>query len=257
MITVQSDAAMADDTSSVPLNSSYKFAVGAGYERYTAEWIGSNHSKGREVSQNRLFLQMDYQPVRCLRVGAGVGGSDLSAPELATSGYCDFGFCDQLEYPVSPFASVNINWTPLGALPGSRGASIEILFEVSAFSTFASDKIDGTYLDWGGEVRRYEAWPEVRSMWEGKLGFLLATQHGSWRFGAGLMYLESGAEARTRIKTDWYDGNETDYLKTRNNIGMLLAWQFSPVAAIVIDAEAVWTMGGPQLKISLERIMIL
>jgi hypothetical protein len=255
MIGVVSGDATALETLSQSENRASILSLGAGYERYMAEWVGNKHSKIRKVSQNRLFLQADYQPVRRLRVEVGIGAADLSAPQLATYGYCDIGLCHRPEYDVSPFAKVDIRWIPLGALPGSPGGEIEILLEVSAFATFDADKIDGSYIDWGGEVREYEVWPEVSSMWDARFGFLLATQHESSRFGAGLMFLQSGAEARTRIKTDWYDGYDTDYLKTQNNIGMLFAWRFSPGAVIVIDAEALWTTGGPQFKISLDRII--
>ncbi|MFC1800126.1 hypothetical protein ACFL2Z_04360 [Candidatus Eisenbacteria bacterium] len=253
MMVFMSASVMADETPSGPGHPPGKFSLGAGYERYTADWDVRRYTKGG-VLQNRFYVQGDYQLARRLRVGARLGAADLSAPDLD-----DIDFRNQVDYGFSPFGSVNLNWTPLGAIPGSVGGAIEILFEASAFATYTADKIEGSFDAFETRVD-YEAWPKVSSMWEGRLAVLVAVHNGGFRFRAGPMLLQSGAETRTRGRNSWSEGvwNEftlTNYFKTQNEVGVLYALRFYPGAAILIDAEAVWTTGGPQFKISLNRVL--
>jgi len=243
---------MADEASWRGERSPGKFSVGAGYEHYSAEWNG-RRSMVRDVRQNRFFVLGDYHLARRLRVGARLGAADLSAPDLDN---IDPG--NQIDYALSPFGSLTLNWTPLGASPGTRGGALEILFEVSAFTTHTAGKIEGWYDAFETKVD-YEAWPEVTDMWEGRLAVVLAGHNGSSRFGAGLMLLQSGAKTRTRARTSWsheaWNGfTLTNYFKTQNEVGVLFTWRFSPGAAIVIDAQAVATTAGPQFTVSLARI---
>jgi len=230
-----------------------KLSVGAGYEHYIAQWDG-RHSTNVEVLQDRFYVRGVYQPSRRLRVGARLGAANLSAPDLSGN-----YFWNHIDYGYSSFGSVDLNWTPLGAVPGGLGGALDILFEVSAFTTYTADWMEGWYDGFGTRVD-YEAYPEVSSMWEGRLAILVAAHSGYFRFGAGPMLLQSGAETRTHFRISWTEGvweevTETDYFTTRNELGMVYALRFSPGLAIVIDAEAVWTAGGPLFKISLYRIL--
>jgi len=250
IVVVVSASVTADETQSDPGHPPGKFSVGAGYERYSAEWIGHAGTVMKDTRQNRIFLKADYWTAPRLRVSARLGAADLFVPEgdlYFLRSHVDYGF--------SPFGSISLNWTPVGAQPGTEGGAIEVLFEVSAFATYAADKIEGSYDSGWGEPLEYEAWPEVSSMWEGKVGLLLSTQSGASRFGAGLMFLDSGAETRTHIKTGWGEGTETDYSKTQNNIGMMGAWRFSPGADMILDTRIVWT--GPALlfEVSIGRVL--
>jgi hypothetical protein len=241
----------ADSVSPESGNPFQGLSIGAGYERYQAEWRG-NHSAEGAVFQHRAYVRGDYYLARRLRAGIKLGAADLTAPyfdEVDPGTNTDYGF--------SPYGSVTVNWTPLGALPGSRGGAIEVLLEVSGFATFDADKFDGTYLDWGGEVREYEAWPEVTEMWEGRLGVLFGVHNKWYSFGAGLMFLESGAESRTRVKTRWYDGVLTNYFRTAPpQVGMLYRLSLLPGLAMLVDTEVVWTPPYVQFEISASRILV-
>jgi hypothetical protein len=230
-----------------------RLALGAGYERYTADWDGRRSTR-MEVLQDRFYLQGHYQPVRRLRVGARLGAADLSAPEPEHS-----FLWTQIDYGFAPFGSIDLSWTPLGAIPGTQGGAIELLFEVSAFAGCTADKMMGYYDSFEMRVD-YEAWPEVNAMWEGRLAILVASHNGYFRFRAGPVLLQSGAETRTRFRISWTEGvwnefTETNYYKTRSEVGVLYGLRFSPGFAMVIDAEGVWTTGGPLFKISLDRIL--
>ena len=241
---------LADETQLGPGHPPGAFSVGAGYERYSAEWIGSNRRAIRDAFQNRVFLQISHRFAPRLRIGARLGAADLSAPDLD-----NIDFRNHVDYGLSPFGSVHLNWTPLGAQPGTMGGALEIHFEASAFGTYTADRIEGSLDDGFGEPVGYEAWPEVSSMWEGRIGILLAIQNGTSCFGCGFMFLQSGAETRTHIKTRWGEGTETDYFRSHNNIGMVGAWRFSPGADLVLDTKVAWT--GPALlfEVSLGRVL--
>ncbi len=244
---------MADGTSSNSEHPAGDFSVGAGYERYKSEWGGS-HSVKREVFQNRIYVQGDYHLARRFRAGARLGAADLSAPDLD-----DIEPRNHIDYGFSPFGSINLNWTPIGALPGTRGAALEILFEASAFAAYTASKIEGS-LDGFQMTTHYEAWPELSGMWEGKLAVLLAAHNGSSRFGAGLMLLQSGAETRTRLRTSWSEGvwnkhTLTNYFKTQNEVGMLYTWRFSPGLATLLNTKVVLAFPAVQFNVSLSRIL--
>ena len=248
-----SAAAAADETQSDRGHPPGKFSVGAGFERYIADWDG-RRSRADEVLQNRFFVRGSYDLARRLRIGARLGAADLSA-----TGLDGLDLTNHIDYGLSPFGSIYLNWTPLGASPGTMGGAIEILFDVSTFATYSADKIEGWY-DGFGTRYDYEAWPEVSSMWEGRLAILVASYNRYFRFRAGPMLLQSGAETGTRVRTSWTEGvwnegTETNYFTTQNEVGVVYALRFSPGAAIVIDAEAVWTTAGPQIKVSLDRVL--
>ncbi len=187
----------------------------------------------------------EYRISSRFRAGARVGAADLSVDDLN-----DIGLEEHVEYGFSPFGSFGLNWTPVGARPGSRGAAVEAVMEISAFATQSAGRIEGSVPGWDDDIS-YEAWPEVSSMWEGRLGALLAVQQPSSRLGFGLMYLESGAETRTRVKTRWGEDTLTDYFKTQNKIGMMFSCRLSPTANSCLNAEVIWTGPTVDLKISL------
>lgn len=249
MMAAVSTAIMAVEASSSSGNPAGVLSMGAGYERYEAEWVGS-HSVKREVFQNRVYIQGDYRVARRLRTGARLGAAGLSACDLD-----DIDHSNHVDYSLSPYGSIILNWTPVGALQGTIGGAIEIMFAVSAFATYTADKIEGS-IDGFGMTTEYEAWPEVSSMWEAKLSILLAAHNGSYSFGAGLTFLESGAETRTRIKTQWNDGTLTNYFKTQNQVGILYSFRLSPGLATRVDTEVIWMPPHVRFEISLARVLI-
>jgi hypothetical protein len=59
-----------------------RVALGIGYFRSSAEWKPKDVGEGKKVTQNKVYLQLSYSPVKNLELYARVGGADLKIKDV-------------------------------------------------------------------------------------------------------------------------------------------------------------------------------
>ncbi len=228
--------------SSVSEHTHRGFSLGAGYERYMADWKGTGSNARVRIEQNRFYLHGDYVFAGRITAGFRLGTASAISTgfdplDVHPHGYIDYGF--------EPFGSILLSCTPIGAARGTSGLALDIRFELSAFSTYTDESSVYLY-DCERDRLYFEARREIRDQWEGSLAVLFVAGSNKSRFGAGPVILRSGAFGKTEL--DWGEYTDTwdDYMRSDQDTGMLFTLDLTPSASTAVHGYALF---GPTIRL--------
>jgi hypothetical protein len=198
-----------------------RVSLGAGYERYNADWTGDFWGIGLgRIEQNRFYVH-----VGCLLGRRLLAAGTLGAADAATS---DPPFYDAhppgpTEYGFQVFGRLSLLATPLGAPPGRPGAALDLVVDVSAFGPDHSEFDGYVHGDWQGEDVDFTARLEIEDMWEASAAALLRVGNGTFTWRSGWMLYQSRAMRPVRIESAWGSDSGTRQIEAEQKFGALIA----------------------------------
>jgi hypothetical protein len=210
-----------------------RVSLGAGYERYNADWTGDFWGIGLgRIEQDRFYVRVSYLISRRLLAAGTLGAADAAT---SAAPFHDVHPRGPTEYGFQVFGKLSLLATPLGVPPGRRGAALDLLVELSAFGPYRTEFDGYVYSDWQGEEVDFTAWLEIEEMWEGSAAALLRVGNGTltWRFG--WMLYRSRAMRSVRIETAWGADSGTRQIEAEQEFGVLVALRLTPWAASALE----------------------
>ena len=212
-----------------------RVSLGAGYERYNADWTGDFWGIGLgRIEQNRFYVRVGYLLNRRLLAAGTLGAADAATSDPP---FHDAHPRGPTEYGFQVFGKLSLLATPLGAPPGRRGAALDLLVELSAFGPYHTEFDGYVYSDWQGEEVDFTARLEIEDMWEASAAALLRVGNSTvtWRFG--WMLYRSRAMRSVRIETAWGADSGIRQIEAEQEFGILIALRLTPWGATALEFE--------------------
>lgn len=219
------------DTGTAPT----RVSLGAGYERYNADWTGDFWGIGLgRIEQNRFCIRVGYLLSRRLLAAGTLGAADAATSDPP---FDDAHPRGPTEYGFQVFGKLSLLATPLGAPPGRRGAALDLLIELSAFGPYCTEFDGYVYSDWLGEELDFTARLEIEDMWEASTAALLRVDNGTFTWRFGWMLYRSRAMRSVRIETAWGADSATRQIEAEQEFGALIALRFTPWGASAVELK--------------------
>jgi hypothetical protein len=212
-----------------------RLSLGAGYERYNAEWTADIWGMGLgKIEQDRFYVRVGYLVGRRLLVTGTLGAADAATSDPL---FYDAHPRGPAEYGFQVFGNLSLLATPLGVPPGRQGAALDLLVGLSAFGPYRTEFDGYIYSEWQCEEVDFTARLAIEDMWEASAAALLRVGNGTFTWRFGWMLYRSRAMRSVRIETVWGADGGRRQIEAEQEFGALIALQLTPWGATGLEFE--------------------